>query len=233
TCWTNGSAAHALRRWRGGRTTQLNKRDDFSQDLQKSQDPQNRCHAMNVGFTVVARQAEAEFRVRDHGHQDRPPLVTQAAAVGVRAVLMGRLYYRTELRGALDKVANLAALKSGDCNSECDAALALALYRQRGLEGLEQLEGDFALLVFDEGARRLVAMRDPMGGYPIFFAVGRNNAVSAGTHMEPLLDAQTARTLNQEYLADYLVSPGVPLEETPDACTAYQGIQRVLPGHIA
>jgi len=187
---------------------------------------------MNVGFTVFARPAEAEFRVRDHGQQGRPPLVTQAAAVGVRAVravLMGRLYYRAELRVAL----NLAALRLGDPEAESDAALALAVYLQRGLEGLEHLEGDFALMIFDEGARRLVAMRDPMGGYPIFYTVRPNNAVAAGTRMGTLLDEQATRTLNQEYLADYLVSPGVPLEDTPNARTAYQGVERVLPGCIA
>jgi asparagine synthase (glutamine-hydrolysing) len=188
---------------------------------------------MTVGFTVSARHAEAEFRVRDHGQQDRPPLVTQAAAAGVRAVLMGRLYYRAELRVGLDLAVLRHDNRVGNREDENDAALALAIYLARGLEGLERLEGDFALVIWDEGARRLVAMRDPMGGYPIFYTVGRNGAVAAGTRMGPLLDAQATRTLNQEYLADYLVSPGAPLEETPEARTAYQGIQRVLPGCIA
>jgi asparagine synthase (glutamine-hydrolysing) len=194
---------------------------------------------MNVGFTVFARHAEAEFRVRDHGQQDRPPLVTQAAAAGVRAVravravLMGRLYYRAELRVGLDLAVIEHDNRVSNHEEESDAALALAVYLRRGLEGLEHLEGDFALLIFDEGARRLVAMRDPMGGYPIFYTARGNDGVAAGTHMGPLLDAQATRTLNQEYLADYLVSPGLPLEETPVARTAYQGVQRVLPGCIA
>jgi asparagine synthase (glutamine-hydrolysing) len=187
---------------------------------------------MNVGFTVFARQAEAEFRMRDHGQQGRPPLVTQAAAAAVRAVLMGRLYYRVELRAGLD-LALLDHDNRAGKEREGDAALALAVYLQRGLEGLERLEGDFALLIFDERARRLLAMRDPMGGYPVFYTLRRNNGVAAGTRIESLLDAQATRSLNQEYLADYLVSPGIPLEESADARTPYQGIQRVLPGHIA
>ena len=56
--------------------------------------------------------------------------------------------------------------------------------------------------------------------------------VVAGTHMEPLLDARASRSLDPEYLADYLMSPGLPMENTVDGRTAYQGIQRVLPGSI-
>src|SRR5262249_24949694 len=162
-----------------------------------------------------------------------PPLVAQAAAAGVRAVLMGRLYYRKELRVGLDLAVLKYNSRVGNHEEESDAVLALAVYRRHGIEGLDRLEGDFALVIFDEGARRLLAMRDPMGGYPIFYTVRQNNAIAAGTHMGPLLGAQATRTLNQEYLADYLVSPGIPLEESPDARTAYQGIQRVLPGRIA
>jgi len=179
---------------------------------------------MTVGFTVLARRGEAEFHVRDHGHKDRPPLVMQAAIPGVRAVLMGRLYYRADL------LAGLASAELRKRAEDSDAALALAVYRQRGLEGLERLEGDFALVIWDAGEQRLVAMRDPMGGYPIFHAV-HQGAVAASTRMGPLLDAPA--TLNQEYLADYLISPGFVPEDSADGRTVYQGIRRVLPGSMA
>jgi asparagine synthase (glutamine-hydrolysing) len=182
---------------------------------------------MNVGFTVFTRDGKAEFRLRDHGHADRPALVTQAETAGVRLVLIGRLYYRSDVRVGLD----LAALGPRNRAQDCDAALALAVYRQRGLEGLERLEGDFTLAIWDSGEQRLVCMRDPTGGYPFFHAV-HEGGIAASTHMDPLLDARGSRTLNPEYLADYLMSPGLPLEDTVDGRTAYEGIQRVLPGSI-
>ena len=182
---------------------------------------------MSVGFTVFARNGEAELHVCDHGREDRPALVTQAQIAGVRLALMGRLYYRSDLRAGLD----LAAGGPGNRAQDCDAALALAVYRQRGLEGLERLEGDFALVIWDSGEQRLVCMRDPMGGYPFFHTVHEGGVV-ASTRMGPLLDARASRTLNQEYLADYLMSPGLPLQDTVDGGTVYQGIQRVLPGSI-
>jgi asparagine synthase (glutamine-hydrolysing) len=183
---------------------------------------------MSVGFTVFARDGEAEFHLCDHGCEDRPALVTLAEIAGVRLVLMGRLYYRSDLRVGLD----LAAPELRNRAQDCDAALALAVYRQRGLEGLECLEGDFALVIWDAGGQRLVAMRDPMGGYPIFHMM-REGGVVASTRMGPLLNALAIRTLNLEYLADYLVSPGLAVEHTVDGRTAYQGIQRVPPGSIA
>ena len=184
---------------------------------------------MTVGFTVFVRDGEAVFRAQDHGQKDRPPLVTQAAIPGSHVALMGRLYYRADLRAGL----NLAAAElRKPVEEDCDAALALAVYRQRGLEGLERLEGDFALVIWDAGEKRLVAVRDPMGGFPIFHTVHRG-CVAASTSMGPLLDLLASRTLNQEYLADYLMSPVVAPQDSADGRTAYQGIQRVLPGSMA
>jgi asparagine synthase (glutamine-hydrolysing) len=180
---------------------------------------------MTVGFTVVARHGEVELQVLGHGHTDRPPLVTQAAIPGMRIVLMGRLYYRADLR------AELASAELRNPAACSDAALALAVYRQRGLEGLERLEGDFALMIWDAGQQRLVAMRDPTGGYPIFYTV-HPGIVGASTHMEPLLDSPARRTLDQAYLADYLMLPGWDMEESDDGRTVYQGIRRVLSGSV-
>jgi hypothetical protein len=56
---------------------------------------------MTVGFTIFARQGDAEFRLRNHGHKDRPDLVTQAA----RIAIMRRIYYRADLRAGLDLAA--------------------------------------------------------------------------------------------------------------------------------
>jgi asparagine synthase (glutamine-hydrolysing) len=182
---------------------------------------------MTVGFNILAAAGEAEFHLCDHGHAERPPLVTQATVPGLRAVLMGRLYYRTELRARL----GLAAGEAHNPAQDNDAALALAVYRQHGRDGLERLEGDFALVIWDAGRQCLVAMRDPMGGYPIFYAM-QQGRVAVGTHMEPLLDLLPSRTLNQDYLADYLATALLTMEESADGRTVYQGVRRVLTGSI-
>jgi asparagine synthase (glutamine-hydrolysing) len=183
---------------------------------------------MNVGFTAFGRSHDVEFRVRDHGRQDRPALVTHATLPGVQAVLMGRLYYREDLRPGLDA----SATSSGPfVDGDNDAMLALAVYRLKGIAGLQRLEGDFALVVWDAARRQLIGMRDPMGGYPLFWTF-QQETLALSTRMGPLLDLLLGRTLDREYLAEYLMLPGHSMEEPADGRCVYEGIHRVLAGTL-
>jgi asparagine synthase (glutamine-hydrolysing) len=183
---------------------------------------------MNVGFTVFGRSNEAEFHVRNHGHLDRPALVTHAAMPGLRAVLMGRLYYREDQRAGLD-VSDFGSWQA--TLDDNDAALALAVYQQKGIAGLERLEGDFALVLWDACQQRLVGMRDPMGGYPLFWSF-QQGVMALSNRMRPLLDLLPGRTLDQAFLAEYLMAPGFYMEEPSDERCVYEGIRRVLAGSI-
>ena len=120
-----------------------------------------------------------------------------------------------------------------DSLRECaasEAALALSLYREFGPEGLEHLEGDFALVLWDAGASRLFGMRDPMGGYPLYWTeCGDTFAFSTG--LEPLWAVRGERILSREYLADFLMMSG-PREEGATELCVYEGIHRVLPGTL-
>lgn len=173
-----------------------------------------------VGFAVSARGEQAVVHLSDNG---RPTLVTRAATQDIRVLLMGRLYYRAEIRARLDRT----SAKLCDTEQDGDAALALAAYHTGGVEGLEHLEGEFALVIWDAEKRHLIAMRDPMGGFPLFYRMHAGN-VKISNGMESLRDG---RAIDQEYLADYLVSPGFMSQDAVRR-TVYQGIQRVPPGTI-
>src|SRR5262249_34067498 len=154
-------------------------------------------------------------------------LVDLARAGGVTVALMGRLYYRE------DRLAELRPRLADDAFRACaagDAALALAVYREFGVEGLERLEGDFALTVWDAAAGLLAGMRDPMGGYPLYWTQ-RGDTFALGTGLGALLEVRGERTLNREYLADFLMTSG-PREEAATESCAYEGVHRVLPGMI-
>jgi asparagine synthase (glutamine-hydrolysing) len=180
---------------------------------------------MHPGFLVLGGDHEVEFRLFGARRPGLPPLVTFARAGTCGAALMGRLYYRDELRAALAGPSGEAPVPPGDCP---DADLVLAAYRRWGQAGLARLEGDFALVLWDGRARRLVACRDPMGGYPLFWT-RHGGRVAFSTSIRALVPLLPARTLDLEFVADYLMQPGCYQGEVLTARCVYEGIQRVRP----
>jgi asparagine synthase (glutamine-hydrolysing) len=155
------------------------------------------------------------------------PLLSMHDADGCRAALMGRLYYRAE------RLAELAD-RAGDqrqASETNDAALALGVYRRHGRAGLSRLEGDFALIVWDGREKRLVGMRDPLGGYPLFWTqAGGKFAMS--TSLSPLRDLRGSSELDMEYVSEYLMLPAWSLPELEGGRTIWHTIQRVMAGTI-
>src|SRR5271165_5177725 len=80
---------------------------------------------------------------KDPGKSGRPALTSWARdpLSGTVVVLLGRLFYRDEIRARLPALASM--------QGDSDTALALALYQHAGREGLQQLDGEFALVVWD------------------------------------------------------------------------------------
>lgn len=173
---------------------------------------------MSVGFKVVVRLGQIE--VEAHNPSRGARLVSVARIGTYRAVLFGGLYYRQALLEALPADA--------ESIGDSDAVLALRLYRAQGWQAFAQLEGDFALVVWDETQRWLVGVRDPMGGYPLFWT--RQLAyVAFGAGLRELVALLPQRTLNLDYVADFLMMPGQRNELSGARC-AYEGISRVAPG---
>jgi asparagine synthase (glutamine-hydrolysing) len=180
---------------------------------------------MRVGFTVAQQGEQVRVELRPPEGQGLEPLVHFARQGNLAGVLMGRLYYREE------RLQELCGRLHGDAlaaRAEGEAHLALAVYRAFGLPGLECLEGDFALAVWDGDAGKLVGLRDPMGGYPLYWVEARGG-FALGTSLRPLLDWLGRRELSAEFLADFLMRSG-PGEEAPTERCAYEGVHRVLPG---
>ena len=133
--------------------------------------------------------------------------------------LVGRLYYLDELR-QVDP-----GLAPGE---ELGAAQALSVYSRAGLTGLQRLEGEFALVVWDGRRRRLFAHRDPFGSYPLFW-VASPSLVAVGTNLEKLVSLLPQRSFDLRYIADFLMRPS-PVSEVGGERTIYVGAQRVPTG---
>jgi asparagine synthase (glutamine-hydrolysing) len=166
---------------------------------------------MCVGFTIKVAGANVRCELADN------PLLSQAQDGERAAVLMGRLYYRAE-------AARLRA------EGMTDAEIALAAYRRAGQAGLEQLEGDFAVVLWDGPACRLIGLRDPNGSYPLFW-VRRGDGFAIGTGMGRLLQVIGRSEIDPEYFAEFLTAPGFGHFEPDDRC-AYLGVTRVPAGIV-
>ena len=103
-----------------------------------------------------------------------------------------------------------------DASSE-DAGLILAAYRAWGDACPSRLIGDFAFGLWDDGARRLLCARDPLGVRPLYVLV-RDDLVGFATQLGQLL-AICPRTppLDMEYVADRLALGVESSELRPDA----------------
>ncbi|NEO77981.1 asparagine synthase-related protein [Moorena sp. SIO4G3] len=186
---------------------------------------------MRVGFDVftgldTGLDGDVEFRVfpSKRDHVMRSPLVTFARNYQSRtaAVLMGHLCYQDEL------LAKLPQSITQNCTS--DAAIALAVYSHFGRQGLEQLEGEFSLVVWDGELQRLFALRDPLGCWQLFW-LKAGTTLALSTSILPLLDLLPNKPFNLDFLAQFLMLPS-PAVELPTEETAFTGINRVLPGTI-
>jgi asparagine synthase (glutamine-hydrolysing) len=179
---------------------------------------------MNAGFTVQCRDGNAEFRFPGSTARPGRCLVTVArdGASQTVAALIGRLDYRDELAATLPGHPPLHGLT--------DAELALSVYLHAGRVGLERLEGEFSLVVWDGWDRRLIGMRDPFGGWPLFWTV-QGSRPAMGTSLRALAGPDRSPSLDLGYVAKYLVAPFMDAEV---ACTrtSVPGVQRVLPGTL-
>lgn len=184
---------------------------------------------MKIGFTVISSGKNVEFQLFDPYGDGQPPLLLRFfQSLDYTVILIGRLYYRSELLADL-----AAAARPHSWFKECesnDAALALATYRGYGLKGIERLEGDFALGIWDATAGRLIGARDPMGGYPLFWTE-QGGTIAFSTNLYELLKLIPKRSVDLEYLAEYLMLPG-QVQEVNSERSVYQGIQRLPAGSI-
>jgi asparagine synthase (glutamine-hydrolysing) len=165
-----------------------------------------------VGFTVIAENGEVRFEPHGSSSELATRMMSFARARHSAFLLLGRLYYKA------DRYAS-------------DAALAAALYDQGGIQKLEQLEGDFVLVGVDDATKRLIAVRSPLGAYPLFWSKS-GDRIALSTSIRPLLDHLPDTGLNDEYAADYLAYPMISISELPAEHTAYRGVQRLLAGWI-
>jgi asparagine synthase (glutamine-hydrolysing) len=109
--------------------------------------------------------------------------------------------------------------------TQSDTEVIVHLYEEHGLAFLEHLNGEFAMVIFDDRKKQLVAARDRLGVKPLFFSALGHELLLASEAKSLLTLDRVSRSIS----ADYLM--GTQLGAFPYGGSAFTGIQSVKPGH--
>lgn len=149
------------------------------------------------------------------GHQ---PITNETGTIWV--INNGEIYNFQELRDQLTKNGHRFLTNS-------DTEVLVHLYEQEGLDFVKRLRGMFALAIWDEPRSRLVLVRDRLGKKPLYVRREPNRLLFA-SEIKSILQAEgVPRRLDHGALPEYLSLGYVPAPRT-----LFEGIEKVLPGHM-
>ncbi len=174
---------------------------------------------MRNGFEVILKtDRKAEFNVFPSQQPPKESLIkfAQDSTTEMATVLMGRIYYQNDLKNHFPEAFGQ------DLTSDAD--LVLAIFRHYGSKGLEQLEGEFALVIFDPKKQCLFALRDPLGNYPLYW-LSDGKTLRVSTNLKLLAQNNSQASINQDFLASFLMFPYAFVELATEQ-TAFKGILR-------
>ncbi len=131
----------------------------------------------------------------------------------------GEVYNFPEIRAQL--IACGHTFRSGT-----DTEVILRLYEQHGPKSFAQLNGMFAIAIWDTNKQELTLVRDRMGVKPVYYT-NHNGVLYFGSEIKSLLqDPTLSRTVAPEALHYFLSHLWVP-----GPLTMFQGIYKLPPGH--
>jgi asparagine synthase (glutamine-hydrolysing) len=105
-----------------------------------------------------------------------------------------------------------------------DSEIALHLYEDRGLDCVHRLRGEFALILWDERNRTMVAIRDRFGIKPLFYA-WHDGALFLASEVKALFAAGVPARWDAESVSHSVECGG------HQGRTIYDGVFQVPPGH--
>jgi asparagine synthase (glutamine-hydrolysing) len=171
---------------------------------------EDRCALPSVGL------AHRRLSIIDLSHEADQPIANEDGSVQV--LLNGEIYNYRELRGQLEATHHF--------RSQGDTEVIAHGYEEKGDAVVAELDGMFALAIWDGRRRRLLLARDAFGKKPLYYWSGPGCFVF-GSEIKALLAAGVPTAMAEENLAEYLAFGYVP---TPR--TLFQGIYKLPPASI-
>ena len=149
------------------------------------------------------------------GHQ---PMSNEDGTVWV--VQNGEIYNFQELRARL--VASGHTLKTNS-----DTEILVHMYEEFGDEFVRELDGMFALALWDDRRKRLLLARDRFGKKPLLYAEA-GGRLSFGSEFQAILtDPAIRREIDYDALDEYLSFMSIPAP-----LTIYRQIRKLPPAHV-
>lgn len=99
--------------------------------------------------------------------------------------------------------------------SNTDTEVIIAGYLKWGINFIHQLDGMFAIALFDHRIQTTFLIRDRLGVKPLYYHINKNNTCVFASEIRSILDTGiVARTFNQKALTDYLTFQTTTGEQT-------------------
>ena len=135
-------------------------------------------------------------------------------------VFNGEIYNHASIRSGLEQRGHVY-------RSQTDTETILHLYEERGLDFVNDIEGDFAIAMWDVARERLVLARDRIGVKPLYFYQRDGRFIFASEIKAILEHPAVTHDLDFESLYHYLT-----FLTTPAPQSLFSGIQKLPAGHM-
>jgi asparagine synthase (glutamine-hydrolysing) len=109
-------------------------------------------------------------------------------------------------------------------HSKTDTEVVLKLYQKFGIQFINQLNGDFAISIYDKHLQKLFLIKDHVGVKPLYYYTDGSKFIF-GSEIKSIIAAGIKPSLADDELLNYFV-----FKYTPKNNTLYKNIYRVAPG---
>ena len=111
-------------------------------------------------------------------------------------------------------------------HTRADTEIALPLYRERGLDFVEALRGEFAIALFDAETERLILVRDRFGVRPLYYHVDGDNLYWGSEAKALFAHGAVPRVLDERAALGQMMNLMLP------GRSAFAGVRQLRPGHL-
>ena len=136
------------------------------------------------------------------------------------ATVNGELYDYKKIRSALQAKGHIFRTQS-------DSEIALYLYQEYGLNFVDYLRGEFALVLYDKRKNRIIAARDRFGIKPLQYHLDAKGILYIASEAKAIF-ASGVKAVWDKYALYHSCS----LQYVPQDRTLFKDIYQLKPGHI-